>query len=57
MIPIRQAIDRNSDKYDSVCKRNAENIAKRWNKEDTKNTSGIIGKQLNTKNTNSDSFR
>ena len=55
MIPIRQAIDRNSDKYDSVCKRNAENIAKRWNKEDTKNTSGIIGKQLNTKNTNSDS--
>jgi uncharacterized phage protein (TIGR02220 family) len=55
MIPIRQAIDRNSDKYDAVCKRNAENIAKRWNKDDTKNTSGINGIPNDTKNTNNDS--
>ena len=55
MIPIRQAIDRNSEKYDSVCRRNAENIAKRRNKDNTKNTSGINGKKSNTKNTDKDS--
>ena len=55
MIPIRQSIDRNSDKYDSVCKRNAENIAKRWNKDDTKNTTGKTGIPNDTKNTNNDS--
>lgn len=55
MIPIRQAIDRNAEKYESVCKRNAENISKRWNKSYTKNTSGKNGIIENTKNTDSDS--
>lgn len=54
-IPFRQALDRNREKYDHVCKRNADNIAKRWNKDDTKNTSGIIGIPKHTKNTNKDS--
>lgn len=48
-IPIRQAIDRNTERYDNVCKRNAENIGKRWSKKNTKNTSGKSGKTKNTK--------
>jgi hypothetical protein len=57
-IPIRQAIDRNTERYDNVCKRNFENIGKRWNKNNTKNTSGKSGKNkipTDTRNTNSDS--
>ena len=53
-IPIRQSIDRNRVKYDNVCERNKENIGKRWNKNNTKNTSGKIGINKNTKNTDKD---
>jgi hypothetical protein len=56
-IPIRQAIDRNTERYDNVCKRNSENISKRWNKENTKNTSrksGIKKIPRDTRNTDND---
>jgi hypothetical protein len=53
-IPIRQSIDRNRIKYENVCDRNKENIGKRWNKNNTKNTSGKIGINKNTKNTDKD---
>jgi hypothetical protein len=53
-IPIRQSIDRNRIKYNNVCEKNKENIGKRWNKNNTKNTSGKIGIIENTKNTDKD---
>lgn len=53
-IPIRQSIDRNRIKYENVCEKNKENIGKRWNKNNTKNTSGKIGINKNTKNTDKD---
>jgi hypothetical protein len=53
-IPIRQSIDRNRIKYENVCDRNKENIGKRWNKNNTKNTNGKIGINKNTKNTDKD---
>lgn len=53
-IPIKNALDRNREKYEKACKRNKENIQKRWNKENTKNTSGKNGIRENTKNTDND---
>lgn len=63
-IPIRQAIDRSNDKYDATCKKNADNIAKRWNKGEitgkdgmkdvTKNTTGKDGIPPPTIHTDSD---
>jgi hypothetical protein len=67
IIPIRQMLDKNRNKYKKTCERNKENIGKRWNKKDTKddkgnsnipndtkNTSGISGIKKDTKNTDND---
>ena len=55
---IRSQINKDNEKYERICERNAENISKRWgNKDDTKNTSGINGIpkiQNATKNTDND---
>lgn len=48
---IKKDLDINLTKYENICKRNKENIAKRW---DTKNTSGKFGIPKNTKNTDND---
>lgn len=53
-IPIRSALDRNKEKYEKVVERNKKNIEKRWQKENTKNTTGKNGIQKNTKNTDND---
>ena len=53
-IPIKNALDRNKEKYQKVVERNKKNIRKRWNKENTKNTSGKNGIQKNTKNTDNE---
>lgn len=34
-VPIMQALDKNRWKYEEKCKKNKENIEKRWNKKDT----------------------
>lgn len=54
-IPIKNALDRNKEKYQKVVERNKKNIRKRWNKENTKNTTGKNGIPKNTKNTDNDS--
>lgn len=54
-IPIKNALDRNREKYKKACEKNKKNISKRWNKENTKNTSGKNGIKNNTKNTDNDS--
>lgn len=56
-IPIKSSLDRNKEKYEKVVERNKKNIEKRWQKEDTKNTSGKSGKKENTKNTDNDNER
>lgn len=53
-IPIKSALDRNKEKYEKVIERNKKNIEKRWNKENTKNTTGKNGIRKNTKNTDND---
>lgn len=53
-IPIKNALDRNKEKYQKVVERNKQNIEKRWNKENTKNTTGKNGIRKNTKNTDND---
>lgn len=53
-IPIKGCLDRNKEKYEKVVERNKKNIEKRWQKEDTKNTTGKSGKKENTKNTDND---
>ncbi len=53
-ISIKSVLDRNKEKYEKVVERNKQNIAKRWNKKDTKNTTGKIGIPKDTKNTDSD---
>ena len=53
-IPIRSALDRNKEKYEKVVERNKKNIEKRWQKENTKNTTGKNGIRKNTKNTDND---
>lgn len=50
-IPFKNQFDRDLEKYKKKCEVNAENIKKRWNKEDTKNTTGINGIKEDTKNT------
>lgn len=54
-IPIKNALDRNREKYEKVVERNKQNIEKRWNKNNTKNTTGKFGIPKNTKNTDNDS--
>lgn len=53
-IPIKNTLDRNKEKYQKVIERNKENIKKRWNKNNTKNTTGKNGIPNNTKNTDND---
>ena len=53
-LPIKIALDRNKEKYENVVKRNKRNIEKRWEKENTKNTTGKKGIQKNTKNTDNE---
>lgn len=53
-IPIMQSLDRNREKYENVVERNKNNIAKRWENKDTKNTTGKTGIRKNTKNTDND---
>lgn len=53
--PFLNQFKRDEQKYQNVIERNKNNIAKRWNKIDTKNTSGKIGMPKDTKNTDSDS--
>lgn len=40
---ISDTIDRDSEKYQNIVERNRANIGKRWNKKDTKNTTGKTG--------------
>lgn len=56
-IPIKSSLDRNKEKYEKVVERNKKNIEKRWQKENTKNTSGKSGRKENTKNTDNDNER
>ena len=53
-IPIKSSLDRNKEKYNKVVERNKKNIEKRWNKENTKNTTGKNGINTNTQNTDND---
>lgn len=53
-IPIKNVLDRNKEKYERVIERNKKNIEKRWNKNNTKNTTGKIGIPKDTKNTDND---
>ena len=53
-LPIKNVLDKNKEKYEKVVERNKKNIEKRWNKEDTKNTTGKNGIPKNTKNTDND---
>lgn len=53
-LPIKNVLDRNKEKYEKVVERNKKNIEKRWNKKDTKNTTGKNGIPKNTKNTDND---
>lgn len=53
--PFLNQFKRDEEKYQNVVERNKINIAKRWNKPNTKNTTGKIGIPKDTKNTNSDS--
>ncbi|HZL11681.1 MAG TPA: DUF6291 domain-containing protein [Prolixibacteraceae bacterium] len=41
---ISSTIDRDAEKYKNIVERNRANIGKRWNKKDTKNTTGKSGK-------------
>ena len=50
-VPFKNQFDRDLKKYNKKCEVNAENIKKRWNKEDTKNTNGINGKKIIPKDT------
>lgn len=52
--PIKNTLDRNREKYNNVVERNKRNIEKRWEKENTKNTTGKTGKKENTKNTDNE---
>lgn len=54
---MRSAIDRDRAKYEEICKRNKENIKKRWERRiqvNTKNTTVYDRIQVNTKNTDND---
>lgn len=51
-VPIMQILDKNRRKYDEKCKKNKENIEKRWNKN---NTLVYERKKTNTNYTDNDS--
>lgn len=54
---IKSQFERDNNKYDNICNRNKSNITKRWDKENTKNTTGktrIPKIPLATKNTDDD---
>lgn len=51
---LKQQFDRDLDKYQNVIERNRKNISKRWDKSDTKNTTGKVGIAKDTKNTDKD---
>lgn len=53
--PFLNQFLRDEEKYKNVVERNKINIAKRWNKTNTKNTSGKSRIPKDTKNTDSDS--
>lgn len=53
--PFLNQFKRDEVKYQNVVERNKINIAKRWNKPNTKSTTGKIGIPKDTKNTDSDS--
>lgn len=53
--PFLNQFKRDEEKYHNVVERNKINIAKRWNKPNTKNTTGKTGIPKDTKNTDSDS--
>ena len=54
-IPIRQALDRNKEKYQEICQKNKENIMRRWHKKkDTKNTTVYDRIRSDTKHTDND---
>lgn len=53
--PFLNQFKRDEEKYQNVVERNKINIAKRWNKPNTKNTTGKTGIPKDTKNTDSDS--
>ena len=50
-VPIMQALDKNRYKYEEKCKKNKENIEKRWNK---KNTIVYERKKIDTNYTDND---
>lgn len=50
-VPIMQVLDKNRRKYEEKCKKNKENIGKRWNKE---NTNVYERKKQNTNYTDND---
>ena len=52
--PFLNQFKRDEEKYQNVVERNKINIAKRWSKPSTKNTTGKIGIPKDTKNTDSD---
>jgi len=53
--PFFNQFKRDEEKYQNVVERNKINIAKRWNKPNTKNTTRKTGIPKDTKNTDSDS--
>jgi len=53
--PFLNQFKRDEEKYQNVVERNKINIAKRWNKPNTKNTTRKTGLPKDTKNTDSDS--
>ena len=53
--PFLNQFKRDEEKYQNVVERNKINIAKRWSKPSSKNTTGKIGIPKDTKNTDSDS--
>ena len=51
-IPIKQQMDRDSEKYEKKCERNRENIKKRWEKEKGTKENERIRTNTNDTNTN-----
>lgn len=52
---FKQTIDRDTEKWENVCKRNTENVKKRWKKNsDTKNTTACDRTKSYTQNTDND---
>ena len=51
-IPIKQQMDRDSDKYEKKCERNRENVKKRWDREKDTTVCDGIRPYTNATNTN-----